>query len=129
MQYKSYFSVQKSIKFKGSTPLYLPSHLIYKFQCSNCNINYYDETERHLKVRVGDHISTSPLTGKRVNNNKKSSAKDHCFLSGHVCSFDDFTVLDYESHKFKRLIKGSLLVTKDKPLLNKQLKSLKLEPF
>ena len=43
--------------------------------------------------------------------------------------FEDFTVLNYESHKFKRLIKESLLVTKDKPLLNKQVKLLKLELF
>ena len=47
--------------------------------------------------------------------------KDHCLLSGHVSSFEDFTVLNYESHKFKRLIKETLLVTKDKPLLNKML--------
>ena len=71
----------------------------------------------------------SPLTGQRVYNNKKSSVKDHCLLLGHVCSFDDFTILNYESHKFKRLVEESLLITKDKPLLNKQVKSLKLELF
>ena len=27
-------------KFKDSIPLYLHSHLIYKFQCSNCNVTY-----------------------------------------------------------------------------------------
>ena len=59
------------------------------------------------------------LTGKRVSN-KKIAVKGHCLLSGHVSSFDDFTVLNYESHKFKRLIKDFLLVTKDKPLLNKK---------
>ena len=93
-------------KFKGSIPLYLGSHLIYKFQCGNSNITYYGETERRLKVRAGEHISMSPLTGKRVNNNTESSVKDHCLFSGHVCSFDDFTVLNYESHKFKRLLKN-----------------------
>ena len=31
-------------KFKDSIPLHLRSHLIYKFQCSNCNITYYGET-------------------------------------------------------------------------------------
>ena len=126
---KEYF---RSKTEKGNTttiPLYLRSHLIYIFHCSNCNITYYGETERHLKVRAGKRISTSPLTGKRVHNNKKSSVKDHCLLSGHVCSFDNFTVLNYESHKFKRLIKESLLVTKDKLLLNKQVRSLKLELF
>ena len=95
-------------KFKDSIPLYLRSHLIYKFPCSNRNITYYDETERHLKVRAGEHISTSWLTRKRVNNNKKSSVKGHCLLSGHVCSFDNFTILNCESHKFKRLITESL---------------------
>ena len=65
--------------------------------------------------------------GKRVNNKKKSSVKDHYLLSGHVCSFEGFTVLNYESHNFNRLIKESLLVTKDKSLLNKQVKSLRLE--
>ena len=111
-------------EFKDSIPLHLRSHLIFKFQCSNCITTYYGETERHLKVRGGEHISTSPLTGKRVNNNKNSYVKDHRLLSGHVCSFEDLTVLNYESYKFKRLIKASLLVTKDKTLLNKQLNGL-----
>ena len=108
---------------------YLRFHLIYKFQCSNCDIPYYDKTKRHLKVRAGENICMSPLTGKRVNSNKNIFVKDHCLESGHVCSFDDFTVLNYESHNFKRLIKEPLLVTKDKPLSNKQVKSLKLELF
>ena len=64
--------------------------------------------------------------GKRVNNNKKSSVQDDCLLSGHVYSFGD---LNYESYKFKRVIKESLLVSKDKALLNKQVRSLKLEFF
>ena len=72
---------------------------------------YFDfsQSKIDLKVRAGEHISASPLTGKRVNNNKKSSVKDHCLLSGHVCSFDDFTFLNYESYKLKRLIKESSL--------------------
>ena len=51
-------------KFKDPIPLHLRSHLIYKFLCSYCNITYYGETERHLKVRAGGHISASPFTGK-----------------------------------------------------------------
>ena len=72
-------------KCKDSIHLYLRSHLIYKVQCSNCNITYFGKTERHLKVRAREHVSMSPLTGKRVNDNKKSSVKDHCLLSVHVC--------------------------------------------
>ena len=31
---------------------------------------YYGESEGHLKVRAGEHISMSELIGKIVNNNK-----------------------------------------------------------
>ena len=93
---------------------------------SNCNIVYYGKTKRHLKIRTGEHISMSTLTKNKANNNKTFVVKD-CLLPDHVCWFDDFTIFSYESHKFKRLIKESLLVTKDKLLLNKQVKSPKLE--
>ena len=46
-------------KFQDSFPLYLRSHPIYNFQCSKCNINYCGETERHLKVRAGEHNTCS----------------------------------------------------------------------
>ena len=81
------------------------------------------KSEHHLKVRASAHVSFSTLTSKSVNNSNKSAVKDHCVLSGHVCSFDDFVVLNYEWHKFIHLIKESLFVIKDKLLLNKQVKS------
>ena len=92
-------------RFKDSIPLALRSHLIYKYTCSNCNVTYYGETERHLKVRAGEHLSISALTNKRVNNNKSSAVKDHCIFYNHEGDFPDFSVLSYESNKFKLLIK------------------------
>ena len=50
-------------------------------------------------------------------------------MSGQAWSFDGFTAFNYELPKFKRLIKESLISTKDKTWLNKQVKSLKLELF
>ena len=79
-----------------------------------------------LKVRAGEHMSMPALTENRVNDNEKPAFKDHCLLAGHVYSFDDFHVFNYELHNFKCLIKESLLVTKDKPLSRKQFKTLKL---
>ena len=80
-----------------------------------------------LIKRAGEHISTSLLTGKGSVTTKNLKLKINALC--HACLFDDFIVLNYESLKFKRLIKGSLLVTKDKPLLSKQVKSLELELF
>ena len=62
-------------RFKDSIPKELRSHIVYKFLCSNCNIIYYGETECHLNVRSGEHLSLSALTSERVNNNKKSAFK------------------------------------------------------
>ena len=74
-------------------------------------------------------MSLPALTGKRVNNNKKSAVKDHFLLFSHLGSFEDFSILTHESNPFKLLIKEALLVSRDKPLLNKQVKSIPLQLF
>ena len=112
-------------QFKDSIPNELRSHL-YKFLCSNCNITYYGKTKRYLNIRSGERLSLSVLTGKSVNNNKKLAVKDRCLFFNHVGSFEDFSILTHESNQFKFLIKESLLVSRDKPLLNKQIKSIPL---
>ena len=88
--------------FKFEDPFilfYLRFHLVYKFQFNNCSIFYYCENMHHLKLRVGEDIGIFALTTKRVNNNKKSAIKDHCLLSGHVCSSDDFIVMNHTNLK------------------------------
>ena len=100
-----------------------------QFLCSNCNITYYSETEHHLNVRSGEHLSLSVLTGKHVNNNKKLAVKDHYLFFNHMGSFEDFSILKDESGPFKLLIKESLLDSRDKPILSKQVKSIPLQLF
>ena len=117
------------IRFKDSIPKELCSHIVYKFLCINCNITYYGETERHLNVTSGEHLSLSALTGNRVNNNKKSAVKGHCLFFNHVGSFEDFSILTYESNPFKLLMKEAFLVSRDKLLLNKQVKSIPFQLF
>ena len=72
LNFQSKNRLSSLFKFKDCISLYLLSHLIYKFQCGNFNINFYCQTERDLKVRAGDHTSTSPLTVKRISNSKKN---------------------------------------------------------
>ena len=50
--------------------------------------------------------------------------KDHCLFFNHVGSFDDFFIVTYFSNPFKLLIKESLFVSRDKPFLKKQVKSI-----
>ena len=49
--------------FKFKDPLLLPydlvSGVVYKYTCGRHSLFYYDETERYLKIRSGEHIGIS----------------------------------------------------------------------
>ena len=88
-----------------------------------CNTSYYGETDRHLKIRLGEHISISPLTFKKVKSSSKSSICDHLLFCNHDPSFDDFTILAQGTNKFLLEVKESLLIKLDKSILNKNISS------
>ena len=71
----------------------------------------------------------SALTAKLVNNSKKSAVNDHYLFFNHVGSFENFSILTYESNPCKPSIKESLLVSRDKPLFKKQVKSIPQQIF
>ena len=71
----------------------------------------------------------TPLTGKRVKNPKKLAIFDHILLKGYDASFEDFTILLKENNKFKLHLKESLLITRDKPELNRNIYSYPSELF
>ena len=54
-------------------PKEISSHLVYRFTCSCCNATYYGESERNFFVRASERRGMTPLTGKRVKNQKKSA--------------------------------------------------------
>ena len=107
--------------FKDQIPKDLTSGVAYKFQCGLCNEPYYGKCMRHLNVRIGEHIGISPLTSKQVKP-KNSSVADHLLLCNHSASYDDFNILTREN-KFLLELKGSLLIMRDKPYLNRNITS------
>ena len=55
---RNYFRFKDSVHESGR------SNLIYKFSCGSCTASYIGKTYRHFKVRVSEHQSVSPGTGK-----------------------------------------------------------------
>ena len=56
------------------------------------------------------------------------------FIKTNVCwdssiTFDDFDILASDSHKFKLLIKESLLIKRDKPVVNRRTELFPLDLF
>ena len=125
---KSTNRLSSLFRFKDVIPKEMRSNLVYKFPCSNCNVTYYGKTERHLKVRSGEHLGISHLTGKRVGC-KPSAVSEHLLLHDHNSDFNDFTILCQDYNSFRLLIKESLLISRDAPILNKNIASVPLLLF
>ena len=102
---------------------------VYKFQCGRCNASYYGENVRHLKISLGEDIAISPLTFKKFKPSSEISIRDHLLFCIHDPSFDDFIILAEGTNKFLLEIKESLLINRDKPILNKNISSTPLFLF
>ena len=129
----SFYEIQSTVShllhFKDRLPKDLLSGVIYKYTCRKCSSLYYGETDRHLKVRSGEHTGISPLTSKRIKPAKDSAVHDHLFSCKNEPSFDEFPVLARASNKLTIGIKESLLIKKDKPILNRNTSSIDLLLF
>ena len=96
---------------------------------SNCKVAYYGKTFRHFYTRAAEHMRISNLTGKRLKSVMQSAISDHLLQCNCTINFDDFDILATESNKFKLLLRESLLIKRDKPILSRTIKSFPLELF
>ena len=126
--FRSENKLTKAFCFKDCIPKELTSGVVYKFQFGLCNESYYGECVRHLNVKIGEHIGISPLTRKKIKP-KGSAVSDHLLLCNHSPSFENFSVLTKENKKFLLELKESLLIMRDKPSLNRNIRSAPLYLF
>ena len=109
----------------------LLSGLVYNYKCGSCNATYYGKTKRHFKVRIFEHLCILLLTEKKVkiDNNKLTTIQEHLLCCNYSLSFEDISILTMESNDFKLKIMESLLITREKLILNKANPCLPLELF
>ena len=119
--YHSRSRIFNLFNFKDIVNTNLSSHIVYKFICSFCNAAYYGQTQIHFFVRACKHLRITPLTGRFVKTAKKSAIFDHILL--------DVLILLKDSNSFKLELKEYLLISSDKPILNKNIYSFPLELF
>ena len=83
----------------------------------------------YFYTRAAEHMEIFSLTAKHIKNIKQSAISD--FLSQCNCAkvFDGFNILATDSDKFKLLLTKSLLIKRDKLILNRTIKSFPLELF
>ena len=64
-----------------------------------------------------------------LGNNKLTEIQEHLLCCNYSPFFEDFSILTRESNDFELKIVESLLIARDKPILNKSDSSLPLELF
>ena len=74
-------------------------------------------------------IFTSEQLNSSLQNVKQSAISDHLLDCHCNINFKDFTILFKDSNNFNLLIKESLLIARNKLILNKPVKSFPLELF
>ena len=127
--FKSQRKLVSVFRFKDRLSYDLVSGVVYKYTCGSCKSSYYGETDRHLKVRCGEHIGISLLTLKKIKPSKVSAIRDRLLICNNVPSFDEFSILAHGNNRFVLEIRESLLIKRDKPVLNKSISSARLFLF
>ena len=76
---------------------------------------------RHMQIRACEHMGISHLTGANVKTTLV--VHNHFILTGHIISFNDFTILCSVPDRHSLLIHKRLFIKSHKPNLITQLQS------
>ena len=90
---------------------------------------YYREADRHLKVMSREHVGISHLAFKKTKPSKESLIRDHLLNCNNIASFEEFTILTKGDNKFVLEIKETLLIKRNRSILNRNISSAKLFLF
>ena len=121
--FQSQYKLHTLFCFKDTLDKKIRSDLVYRCSCSSCNGTYHGKTYQHFFIRAAEHMSISDLTGKRFRNVKESAVSDHLLQCDCTFDFDHFDILASDTNK------ESLLIKRDKPVLNRTVKSFPLKLF
>ena len=102
---------------------------LFKFQCGLCNESYYGECVRHLTVKSGEHIGISNLTNNRVQTRNDNAVCHHLLICNYSPTFEDFSILNHENKKYLLELKENLLIMRDRPSMNRNVRSAPLYLF
>ena len=128
--YRASTRLSALFRFKDRIPQYLSSGIIYKYTCSGCNSAYIGETIRHAKRRFEEHMGRSALTGMPLTRPPPTAISEHVKSCGTAPEMSNFEIIGRESSSEVVLrIKESLFIHRDRPSLNIQGQSIKLNLF
>ena len=115
------FTISSFFKYKDTLPLMSRSSVIYKYVCSDCEVEYVGVTSRALDTRVAELRGRSFRTNNILANPSHSSIKAHCEGTCNTpVSSSAFTILDSASDFVSLRILESLYIFKLNSSINEK---------
>ena len=114
--FQSPYKSRTLFRFKDTLDNKIRSDLVYHYQCSSCNATYYGKTYQHFITRAAEHMGISKVS-------------DHLLQCDCTIDFDNFDILASDTNNFRFLMRESLLIKRDKHVLNRTVKSFPLKLF
>ena len=87
---------------------------------------YVGETRTYFIVRSSQHLGISEFTGKPTTAGVPTNVTKHIKENKCKCSLKNFCIVERETDYHRRLIKESMYIKRDNPLLNDKQTSIKL---
>ena len=117
--------------FKDKITDDLKSLVLYKYTCRICKNTYLGKCKRHFKVRRNEHLNVSYKTEKPFSYNQKtaSAVSEHIHTQNHIAFLSDFKIIGAAKDDYCLKICESLLIHKERPILNKTIYSVPLALF
>ena len=122
--FKSQKKLANVFQFKDCLPFNLVSGVVYKYTCERCNSSYYDETDRHLKIRSEEYIGISPLTFRKVKPSIENAIHAHLLNCNNIPSFEEFTIFTKYILEIKETLLIMVIVIRVRTLFEIEVKNL-----
>ena len=95
------------------------SLVVYKFCCASCNACYIGHTTRHFITRINEHLGADKMSHVLKHLNGNPQCKE-------MCDESCFAIIDSGMTEFETKIKEDMHIEWEKPVLNTQIKHLKM---
>ncbi|EZA57529.1 hypothetical protein X777_02063 [Ooceraea biroi] len=89
--------------------------VVYRINCSDCNVCYIGQTKRHLEERIKEHRSDI-----KKDPDCWSVVSQHSASNGHCFDWQNINILHQETHLRKRLLAEMIFIKRHEHTINLQ---------
>ena len=118
--FKAQNSIGQFFNIKDRIPDCLQSCIIYKYTCSTCQGEYIGKTERHLEMRICEHLGKSFRTNNPLSSPPYSAIRQHSHNHDHPIAKNAFSIVAKPHNRSDLILLESLYSYVHKPTIVKE---------